>query len=309
MAFLGLTLLLATSSVNAAVTSEQSDGQITLLNKGEPVLTYHMDTAVPPDGVEKHYKRSGFIHPLYSPNGKILTDDFPIGHVHQHAVFSAWTRATFKHEVVDFWNQHAQLGTANHVELESVEEDSFSAKIQQVSLKNGPAIDEKWNVSVSPSPSPFIIDIKIEQKCATNDEIYFHPYHYGGFGFRGSAHWSSEDKERYEGSMHVLTSEGIVDVESSNHTRPNWIAVYGKIHGKHAGFVVMNHPSNFRSPQPIRVHPRMPYFVFTPPVSGSFILKPGFTYSAQYRIVTFDGTPDEKKIEKWYRDYTGKSTD
>jgi hypothetical protein len=105
--------------------------------------------------------------------------------------------------------------------------------------------------------------------------------------------------------MKVLTREGITGMEESNHKTPGWIAVYGKIDGEMAGFVVMDHSSNFRYPQPVRVHPSMPYFVFTPVYKGSFILKPGFTYEAQYRIVTFDGEPDAETIEGWYKNFVG----
>ena len=105
--------------------------------------------------------------------------------------------------------------------------------------------------------------------------------------------------------MKVLTADGTTNVEASNHTSPSWIAAYGTIDGEEAGFVVMDHPSNFRYPQPVRVHPRMPYFVFSPVVKGSFILKPGFTYEAKYRIVSFDGTPNKVEIDDWYVAYIG----
>ena len=299
-----LTLIYSNNS-QGGVTSEKTDGQLHFYASGKPVLTYHLDTVQPHEGMDKIYARSGFIHPIYSPSGKILTDDFPIGHIHQHAVFSAWTRTTFNHEVVDFWNQHKKLGTGKHLKLGTVSNNSFEADLQQVSKKQGPAINEEWEVKVSEGKNSFIIDLEIEQSCATEHEIYFHDYHYGGFGLRGSAHWSEEDEAKFEGRMKVLTGDGITNIEESNHTSPRWVAVHGIIDGEAAGFVVMDHPSNFRHPQPVRVHPRMPYFVFTPVYKGSFILKPGFTYEAKYRIVTFDGEPDGEKIEAWYAEYSG----
>ena len=299
--------IVLTVSAMSEVNSEATDEEVRISVSGKPVLTYHTATVQPPEGMEKVFARSGFIHPLYSPSGKVLTDDFPIGHVHQHAIFNAWTRTTFNHEVVDFWNQQGGLGMVKHTNLGTVKENSFEAKLQQVSLKQGPVIDEEWEVKVRDSEDPFIVDIDIEQECATTDEVYLHPYHYGGFAFRGSAHWSPEDEGHYEGSMRVLTSDGTTDVEASNHTSPEWIAVYGLIDGEQAGFVVMDHPSNFRHPQPIRVHPKMPYFVFSPVIKGSFILKPGFTYESKYRIATFDGTPNKSQIDGWYKTFSAKN--
>ncbi|MFY0650771.1 MAG: PmoA family protein [Cyclobacteriaceae bacterium] len=294
---------LAATFLSSEVKTKVTDKAIHISVGDKPVLTYNTETLKPPQGEPAYYARSGFIHPLYSPTGKVLTDGFPVGHVHQHAVFSAWTQATFKHEVVDFWNQHRETGTAKHVGIGEVSQDAFIARLQQVSLKKGPAINEEWDVQVKNSADPFIVDFAIEQSCATADEIYLHPYHYGGFGFRGSATWSREDTKKFEGDMKMLTGEGISDREKSNHTHPRWVAVYGSIEGKEAGFVVMDHPANFRYPQPIRMHPKMPYFVFSPVVDGSFILKPGLTYNAKYRIVTFDGAPKKDKIDAWYQEY------
>jgi hypothetical protein len=297
------TMLLGLLPLASQVRITETDEAVHVFVADKPVLTYNTDTVQPPEGVERLYERSGFIHPLYSPSGKVLTDAFPIGHVHQHAIFNAWTRTTFKHEVVDFWNQHGGTGTVKHSKLGSVKDNSFEAELQQVSLKQGPALKEEWEIKVKDSRDPFIIDLEIEQECATENEVYLHPYHYGGLAFRGSGHWSPEDEARYEGSMKVLTGEGVSSIEDSNHTRPKWIAVYGKIEQAQAGFVVMDHPSNFRYPQSIRVHPRMPYFVFSPVIDGSFIIKPRVTYQANYRIITFDGEPDVERIEAWYKDF------
>ncbi len=286
----------------AQVTIEETDGKIRAQISGKPVITYHTKT-VAPLGIDPIYARSGFIHPLHSPSGKILTDAFPIGHVHQHAVFNAWTQATVNHEVVDFWNQHKKLGTVAHKETVNVTEAAFEVALQQLSLKKGPALEETWKVSIANSSDPFIIDIAIEQRPASRHEVYLHPFHYGGFGLRGSAHWSAEDNAHFEGPMQVLTGDGIRNIGDSNHTTPRWVAVFGSIKGETAGFVVMDHPTNFRHPQPVRVHPRMPYFVFTPVFKGSFIIKPGFSYQARYRIVTFDGAPDQDTAEAWYQAY------
>lgn len=199
-----LTIVCFASIAAGKVEIKETDKVLTAFASGKPVLSYHIETVVPPNDLDPIYSRSGFIHPLHSPSGKVLTDAFPIGHVHQHAVFNAWTRATFKHEVVDFWNQHKKLGTVRHKQVSNMATDSFSVNLEQISLKKGAAIDEAWTVRVSEETGIFIIDIEIEQRCATSEEIYLHPYHYGGFGFRGSASWSAEDKENFESPMEIL---------------------------------------------------------------------------------------------------------
>lgn len=296
--------LCLTPIASADIEIKRTEKALEAFASGKPVLTYHIATVAAPEGMDPIYSRSGFIHPLRSPSGKILTDAFPIGHVHQHAVFSAWTQATFKHQVVDFWNQHKKLGTAQHENVGNTTPDSFQVFLKQISHQKGAAIDESWTVSIEEQPNSFIVDIAIEQKCATADEVYLHPYHYGGFGLRGSAHWNEDDQTHFESPMKVLTGDGVKDIAESNHTTPRWIATYGPIDGATAGFVVMDHPSNFRFPQPVRVHPKMPYLVFSPVVKGSFILKPGLSYQSKYRIVTFDGEPDAERIQSWYENFS-----
>jgi hypothetical protein len=38
---------------------------------------------------------------------------------------------------------------------------------------------------------------------------------------------------------------------------------------------VFNHPSNYRYPQAIRVHPNFPYWAYAPVVDGPFTIDPG----------------------------------
>ena len=85
------------------VTINQTSEGIEVLSDDKQVLFYQTAVASPPNGLPDYYKRSGMIHPLYSPTGQILTDAFPAGHTHHHAIFNAWVNTKFKGEKVDFW--------------------------------------------------------------------------------------------------------------------------------------------------------------------------------------------------------------
>jgi hypothetical protein len=62
---------------------------VTVLDAGKKVLTYvYGDTL--PVGVDSRYVRSSYIHPLYSLDGQVLTQDFPRDHRHHHGLFWAW---------------------------------------------------------------------------------------------------------------------------------------------------------------------------------------------------------------------------
>ena len=93
----------------------------------------------------------------------------------------------------------------------------------------------------------------------------------------------------------MATKEG-ENQQSGNHTRPDWVAMWGRGLGQPAGIVAMSHPANFRSPQHVRLHPKKPYFCFLPMVERPLELKPKVPYVSRFRLVAFDGKLDTKKV-------------
>ena len=65
----------------------------------------------------------------------------------------------------------------------------------------------------------------------------------------------------------------------------------GKVDGAQAGLSILGHPQNFRAPQPMRIHPKEPFFNFAPQQFGAMAIKPGEKYVSHYRFVVADGTP------------------
>ena len=295
-------------SLPAEIAVQEDADRIEVQVSGRPVLVYHTVTVEPPVEMDPVYASSGFVHPLFSPSGRVLTDPFPAGHAHQHGVFSAWTRATFRHQSVDFWNQHQRKGRNLHETVDAIAENGFRVTRRQVDAEGKSAIREHWDVAVQDRTDVFVVDVTLYQETATADEVYLHPYHYGGFAFRGPAAWNEEAAASFTGPMRVLTGNGTTDLAAANHERPRWVAAWGAVDGATAGVVIMDHPLNFRHPQPVRIHPEMPYFVFSPVVAGSFVLQPGFLYRARYRLITFDGEPEAETIEDWYRAFAETSS-
>ena len=291
----------AAESPKGSVQVVERQGQIEVTGAQGPILTYHIRTEMPPEGAPEYYRRSGFIHPVFSPSGKVLTDDFPQGHTHQHALFMAWVNTTFHGDKVDFWNQQDGSGTVEHRRVLDIEQGPvfgrFRVEHAYVSTKHGDALKEIWTVTVYPMGTYILFDIRSDQRCATEELLHLNEYHYGGMAFRGSAQWNAVDEDHFEASMRVLTSEGLTDVQAANHTRPRWTAGFGPVDEELAGLAILDHPDNFRHPQPVRVHPDMPYFCLTPMVEGAFDIVPGETYRSSYRFVSFDGEADPGQLE------------
>ena len=56
----------------------------------------------------------------------------------------------------------------------------------------------------------------------------------------------------------------------------------------------------------VRLHPSMPYFVYSPMVKEPFSIEPGKPYVSKFRYLTFDGQPNLKMIEKAWKDWIRK---
>jgi hypothetical protein len=98
---------------------------------------------------------------------------------------------------------------------------------------------------------------------------------------RGARNWD-EKQCRFQ------TSEG-KDRIAGNHTRPRWCDLSGPVGEQTAGLAFLASPGNFRAPEPLRIHPTMPYMVYTPSYLGDWEITPGQPHVSRYRFVPHDG--------------------
>jgi hypothetical protein len=265
---------------------------------GKPVLLYNAGVkACPVEGFEA-CRRSGFIHPVYAPDGAKVSDDFPPEHPHQHGIMCAWVDAEFQGKTVDFWNSMKNQGIIEHSRVNgSVNGPVFG--LLDVTLKHSqildegvkqPVLDELWFIRVYHSADPYMIDVQSMMTCKTDKPLHLKKYHYGGMAFRGAREWSF-------GKAEFLTSEG-KDRETGNHTRPLWTAITGQVGESNYTVCGVELSTNFRYPQPVRLHPDMPYFCWSPTVLGEFDITPEKPYVSHYRFFVFDGSPDKEELDE-----------
>ena len=298
----------------------QTEGTLSVSVGSKDVLRYHTQEVMPPEGNPAYYRKSGFIHPIFSPGGQIVTEGFPEGHMHQHGFFFAWVNTVFEGRTPDFWNQHKETGRVDHVSVVDTASGpvyaTFSTMLlhKDISAEDGPkdVLNETWNIKVYALEDAFLFDLESVQTCATDSALFMPEYRYGGMGIRGNSQWF-EGEEAFQdqeapnrqgvGRGGFFTSEGKGRIEG-NHTRPTWVQMDGNIDGVPVGLVAMGSPDNFRHPQPVRIHPSMPYFCFAPMVTGDFTIEPGKPYYSRYRFLVFNGEPDEEFIESIWRNYS-----
>ena len=144
-----------------------------------------------------------------------------------------------------------------------------------------------------------MFDLTVTHVCATDDPLILPEYHYGGFGFRGSGAWNGPGE-----AARFLTSEGETDRIKGNNTRARWVYLGGPLQGGAlSGTVTLGHPRNIRAPQPVRLHPNIPYFSLVPQQLGEFRIEPGKPLVLNYRFIVFDGAPDRAEIDAYWNAY------
>ncbi len=291
-------IILALLCPGLQVQAEEDNALLTLADGDRPLLVYNAAYVPSPDPQTPWFGRSGYIHPVYTPKGKVVTEPFPEDHPHQHGLMFPWVKSSYDGKNIDFWNSAKKLGKVEHAKTIEADANSFKVLLHHIATGKGEPVTvlhETWTVTRVPHESMNVFDLVSEQTCATDKPLTIEKYHYGGMAVRGPSAWLAE--------CTMLTSEG-KSREEGNHSRPNWVVQFGKVDNEICGIAAMCHPDNFRAPQPVRLHPEKPYFCFAPMVLGEFQITPDKPYSSKYRFVVFDGKPDAEQLEKIWKDYT-----
>ncbi|MBL9204928.1 MAG: PmoA family protein [Opitutaceae bacterium] len=256
------------------------------------------------------FKRSGYLHPVVSPSGSSVTGDYPSNHVHHHGIWTSWSRTGFQGRNPNFWEMGEQTGTVESVTIDrswsGPVHGGFVSRHRMVDLSAPAAttaINETWELTAYDLPASSVpvrlFDLVVTQSCATSDPVMLRKHHYGGLGFRGPDAWDGKDR------LVLLTSEGETRRDRANASRVRWCYLgESRAIGAAAGILILGSPENFRAPQPIRVHPTMPFFSFAPSALGDFEITPVKPLVMRYRFIVSDGPPDQNRMEAWWNGYT-----
>ncbi|MDP4215939.1 MAG: PmoA family protein [Bacteroidota bacterium] len=289
------------------------DSALTFRDGHRNLLRYWHATVDPPPGVDSAFRRSGFIHPLWTPHGQPLTRIQPPDHRHHYGLWNPWTHVLFEKDTVDFWNLGDKKGTVRFAKFISVTSGPVYAEFQAahehvVLKKDGSrkvAMDEVQTVRVyksSDSADYYMMDITSQLRCATQSPVLLLTYRYGGLGWRATGVWNKNNSE-------VLTSEG-KDRKTADGSKARWCIVEGSLdslapdkYGDYGGAVMLSSPANYNHPEPLRIWPensngRGDLFVnFDPTKDKDWLLEPGKTYTLKYRLVVFNGRFGKDKAE------------
>jgi hypothetical protein len=275
---------------------------------GALLFRYNHAHVVPPKGIDSIFIRSGYIQPMYSPAGHLLTEDFPSDHHHHKGIWMPWTGTEFEGKPLDFWNLGSRQGTVQFAGFQSVESGPvfgrFRVKQEHVDLRTPGEVqvvlNEIWDIRVwdvgGPKAGYWVWDITSTQTCVADSPLHLKAYRYGGLGWRGPKAWAGDGYQ-------ILTSEG--KVRSNSHaTLSRWCAHSGETDGKRTTVVVLCSPQNERFPEPMRTwNDGRVFFNYVPPQKKPMTLEPGKPHVFRYRFYIYEGGIDEKRAETAWTDF------
>ena len=311
LCFIAGSFVLVANAFSQKIIMEETTTGINFKAGNQLLMTYQTAKSEVPEGVKAEFSKSGFIHPLLSPSGQVLTRIQPSDHYHHYGIWGPWTKTTIEGREVDFWNLGDGKG---RVDFEKIISQNTNSKYSELVVRQnhmdllapkGPqlAMEEDLAIRVwNKAGDRYMLDYSITISTPLKSSVMLEAYRYGGgIGFRATEDWDHTNST-------ILTSEGN-DRKTADGTFAKWLIVQGESSapGGQSGILFLSHPKNRSHPEPMRVWPEDSnegkenvFLEFCPIRHESWEILPGKKYTLHYRMVVYDGnmTADDAK-EYW----------
>ncbi len=284
-------------------TFESNDQGIELRENNQPVFFYQRA----PKSLKGEYICNNYLHPLYSLNGDILTEEFPLDHQYHRGIFWAWHQVyingnsvgnswimeNLSHDVIDL-HTSARKGTAK-----LVAEVQWKSPIFE---NEKPFISEKTTITVHPLQDKvrkidFAIALRgllpgVELGGAADEKGY------GGFCTRVKL---PED-------IAFTSEKGKVEPKTLQVVAGPWMDISGSM-GENSelhGITILCHPEtpNYPAPWILRSKTSMQNVVF--PGSNRIELPTDEPLVLYYRLIIHEGnfnSIDPEKLQAEYENF------
>jgi len=277
-----VTVVFALAAVAVAGMSVKVDEQTQrymIEDNGQPVLTYNFGTVPVPAGVDGKYAvaRSDYVHPLYGPNGEVLTKDYSPDHPHHRGIYWAWPEVTYGGETRDL---HALQGVfARPVKMLRHDGGVLEAENVWKWGDTEPIVREQVLIRVRPGR---VVDFEFRLTALKEPVTIARRYRdaYGGLNLR----FAALQKQK------IATSDG-------------WAVITGVPPGgkEPVSVAMFQHPDN---PGDWVQYPKLNWLQPTFPAKNTaFTLTPDKPLVLKYRLWVFAGAPDEKELARRWSQY------
>lgn len=288
---------------------------ITVSSQGKTILRYNKVSPSAPSGIDQIYERSGFLHPVMTPKGKVITEAFPFDHPHQQGIFSAWVSTTWNGHPVDFWNLAKGTGCVLHQSVHAISTKGHDVEfaVDLIHRMKKPVVvdilKERWTIRIrEETDGIYLIDLHSKQSSLTEHPLLIKKFHYGGFAVRGPVEWLSP-KQKATGenirttSRCQIANEHTTDRLVGNHQRSRWVTMSGLVDQLPASITMMHANAEMNERNTARLHPSKPYFCYAPCVERELKITFDQPFESHYRFLVADSIPQpnwiEDQWEKW----------
>jgi len=283
----------------AQVKMQKDESGLLFTENGENVLFFQVD----PKSEGGKYERCNYIHPLWTNDGTVLTEDFPPDHLHHRGVFWAWHQVWIGDKRIgDPWeiknfNQNVTdveyIAKANGVAVLNTQVDWKSPNWKKEG-REVPYIKENTTIIINPENGNYRrIDFEIHLLALEND------LKIGG----------SEDAKGYSGfsvrmslpkNVSFTGPNGKVEPKNEAVQSPGYVNISGSLlkDEKQGGIVIIDNPENPGYPQPwiLRAKNSMQNAAY--PGNETISLSTTEPLVLKYSLLVYSGKLDNKKIQK-----------
>ena len=259
----------------ALILEERSGSELSIMDGESPVLTYH-------HGGELH---KPYFHPIYTPNGSIVTDDAPGDCPYHHGLCFAWEDVDGVNYCRETDCDESERGRIVHQEFRDKVANGHSAHVRivndWVAPNDSKSIEEICRIKVhQPQEDRQLIDLEYNFCAQSRDVSIGVSPESQGLCFRGT-----EMEYRK-----VTNSEYSIGQSEVSGKAAKWCSLNGVLSDEAVGVAIFDHPSNLGHPTPfLALDDSIGFVATTFAFAKPHTIAAGETLSLQYRIVVYLG--------------------
>jgi hypothetical protein len=277
-----------------------ADGAVTLRAGDRPGAVYRARQVDLPDGFldqvaasNRRYAvpRSGYLHPLFGPDGEVLTADWSRDHPHHRGVYWAWPEVQWGdrrgdlHALQEVFARPVGEPTLRMVDGAQVLgalnlwlwHDEEPLVCERVHLAARPGLDCGHTIDLALSLQALVPGITLARR---NTDLY------GGLNVRLAP-------------VADLALDHHGEPATAEHKGRAWSCADGIWPGgkRKVTFAILEHPANPDFPGDFVTYPELPWFQPTFPRAGTrYPLQPGQPLVLRYRLWIAPGEPDPRQL-------------
>ena len=259
-----------------------------LLENGKPVFVYNYGMILA-SGAAEQMRRSSYLHPVYAPDGTVLTDDFNRDHPHHRGIFWAWEVVTVDGKTDDVWTVKGFKERFVRWKAREVKDS-----VARLAVENGwydgdrKFVKEEVEILTHPASATqrvmdFVLSFEATDKPVVIVGTPDGKKGYGGFSIRTAPRDGGEAKTIIRTDQGISAQDGVL-------SRHPWAEVAGAFNGREAGVRIEDNPANPGYPtNGWLMRHSYAFLNVSYPGLQPLTLEPGRPLVLKYRVILFLG--------------------